>query len=349
MCFGVNQLMAKKAKSFPEEKKTNLGKKRWIMLSGFFVILIIVGVVFSGSFMQPQPKFPLTAAIIDQLGSDFLDQYFISKATSALQSQGFNVTYFSENLNVDFFRTLASSNYGIIILREHSALRSDGSTVDLFTSEKYALGAYSAQEGQELNNGQLTVAQFYYKQGEYFALSSQFIENLQGRFPNSIVVAMGCESLKPHAEQLAQAFVSKGVKAFIGWSDIVMPNDTDTETMSFLTTLLLENGTINEALESTKPHSYTGQFSPTNSTVVTVETQMGAYPKSSGDITISQLTAQSKTPSVSSLSDGAAGLLLCYPLINKLRKPSPKTKVSNLMSTYQEGRSTSHHSRVPPS
>jgi hypothetical protein len=247
MRFGVHQLMAKKAKSSPEQKKTSLGRKRWIVLSGLLVILIVVGVVFSGSFMQPEAKFPLTAAIIDQLGADFPDPPFISRVTTALQSQGFNVTYFNETLNVDFFRTLASSNYGIIILREHSALRSDGSTVDLFTSESYASGNYSTQEGQELNDGQLTVAQFYYKQGEYFALSSQFIDNLQGRFPGSIVVAMGCESLKPGAEQLAQAFVSKGAKAFIGWSDIVMPSDTDTETMSLLTTLLLQNGTIDEA------------------------------------------------------------------------------------------------------
>jgi len=345
MNLGVYPLMAKKTKNSPQEEKKTFGRKPWIMLSGVLVFLIVVGVVFSGSFMQPEVKFPLTAAIIDQLGSDFPDANFVSRVTTDLQSQGFNVTYFNQTLNVDFFRSLASSNYGIIILREHSALRSDGSTVDLFTSEKYALGNYTAQEAQELNDGQLTVAQFYYKTGEYFALSSQFIDNLQGRFPDSIVIAMGCESLKPGCEQLAQAFVAKGAKAYIGWSDIVMPNDTDAETMSLLTTFLLQNGTITEALESTKPHFYTGQYSPTNTTVITVKSQMGVYPQSSGDITLSQLIAQSKTTSTSSFPNFAASFLLCVPLMTNSRKLARfKRKRGNFESINQECKSTSHFS-----
>jgi hypothetical protein len=306
--------MVKKTKNIPQIKTKSLGRKRWVVFSAILALIMILGFVFSSLVLQSEAVFPLTVAIIDQLAESFPDQSFVSHVTSTLQNRGFNVTYYSQTLDVDFFRSLASSNYGLIILRAHSALRNDNSTIDLFTSENYVPGVHD----QDLDNGLLTLGEFYYKPGEqYFALSSLFIENLPSRFPNSIVIAMGCQSLKPGCEQMAQAFLDKGAKAYIGWTDIVTPPDTDTETTNLLNVLLNENATIADAVRSTRPHSYIGPISSTNNQTIEVKSEMRFYPQSNENLTISQLIAQSKVSSASSVSI-SAGIFLCL-MLNKPR------------------------------
>jgi hypothetical protein len=300
--------MVKKTRNLPQEEAGKSRRKRWIMLSAILISVIAIGLVFSTSLLQPQAKFPLTAVIIDGLGADFPDPTFVSNATTTLQTHGFSVSYYNENLDVNFFQNLASSNYGLIILREHSALRNDSSTVDLFTSQKYVPGLYD----QDLSNGLLTLGQFYYKPGElYFCLSSLFIENLQGRFPNSIVIAMGCQSLKPGCEQLAQAFIDKGAKAYIGWSDIILPQDTDTETMRLISMLMDDNMTIGDAVRGTHTYTYNGTTSPSNNKIVTVTSEMGFYPQSEDPLTISELTAETKGASDASMFASPASFFVC--------------------------------------
>ena len=284
--------MAKKTTNLKQKKETLKGK-RWAAFSVILALLVILGFVFSGVFVHPQTKFPLTASIIDQLGADFPDPSFVSNVTSTLQNHGFTVSYYNQSLGVDFFRSLANSNYGLIILRVHSALRSDSSTVDLFTSERY--DPSSEKYASELDQELVTVAEFLYKPGEkYYALSSLFMENLAGHFPSSIVIAMGCQSLKHGCEHMAKAFIDRGAKAYIGWTDIVMPDDTDHETINLLTALLNENASVVDAVASTKPHLYRGYASPDNDTIIQVESQMSFYPGSNWNLTISQLAAQPK-------------------------------------------------------
>lgn len=296
------------------------GVNRWVyVIVVALVVLIVLGVVLSTAFLQPNPKLPLTAVIVDQLGTSFPNSTFISNVTTTLANHGFTVAYYNSSLDVSFFRNLASSNYGIVILREHSALRNDSSTVDLFTSEKYVVGAYQ----DDVNNGLLTKGEFTYDPGEfYFCLSPLFIQNLPGRFPNSIVIAMGCQSLIRGDNPMAEAFIGKGAKAYIGWSDIVFPNDTDTETMNLLNMMLNENKTLGDAVGNTSPHSYTGYVSLLNETVANVQTRLELYPLSNENLTVSQLIDQSKQTLSSSLSDVAGFLVFCPVLcrVNILKK-----------------------------
>jgi hypothetical protein len=290
-----------------------MGKNRWILLAMILAVLVVLGLILSNAFLQPEAKFPQTAVIVDQLGTAFPNPYFVSNVTSTLQAHGFRVDYYNDSLNVDFFRSLASSNYGIVVLRAHSALRNDSSTVDLFTNEKYVVGEHQG----EVDDGKLTKAEFTYVPGEYyFALSSLFVENLQGSFPHSIIIGMGCESLIRGDNPLAEAFVGKGAKAYIGWSDIVFPNDTDSETMNLLSAMLDENKTLGDAVGSTSSHSYTGSVSPTNHTIIQVESRMELYPMSSKNTTISELINQSGS-SNSSLST-FAGFFLLYPILDRV-------------------------------
>jgi hypothetical protein len=299
--------MIKKIRSLPQ-KAGKLGRKRWIVFSVILVLIIALGLVFSSSLLRPQAKFPLTAVIIDQLAADFPDPSFVSNVNSTLQNHGFNVTYYNETLDANFFKSLASSNYGLIILRDHSALRNDSSTVDLFTSERYAPGAHD----QDLENGLLALGEFYYKPGEqYFVLSSLFIENLQGRFPSSIVVAMGCQSLKPGCEQMAQAFLDKGAEAYIGWSDAIFPQDTDTETTRLISMLLNENLTIGDAVRGTHTYTYSGKPSPYSNETINVTSEMRFYPQSEDHLSVSELIAETKAASNASMFVSLDGFLAC--------------------------------------
>jgi len=273
--------MGKKEKAALKEKR-RFSNRQLVILSVILVSIVIFGSIISIMLLQTPNKFSLNAAIIDQLGDDFPNPQFVKEVTSILDNAGFNVTYYkSEELNVNFFKGLAKYNYGIIILRVHSALREDGSTIDLFTSEKFN----PSNHVEELNNGLLVkgVLNYSHDLKEYFAFTSTFIESLEGSFPKSIVIAMGCWSLKPECKQMAQAFIKKSVEVYIGWTGLVGTNHTDRETTKLLRMLLEENKTIADTVDSITPD---WNF-PTGS-------KMEYHPQTAGSLKISKLIAEAK-------------------------------------------------------
>jgi hypothetical protein len=329
--FEVYPIMVKKPKNSP--KKTMFGRRRWVIFSAILVFIIILGFVFSSTFLQPETKFPLSAVIIDQLAADFPDPSFVSNVTSTLHNHGFKVTYYNQTLDVNFFENLAFDNYGLIILRAHFALRNDSATpaVDLFTSEPYDKS--SEKYTSELDSGLLTVAEYFYKPGLYFALSSQFIEKY-GHFSNSIVIAMGCQSLEPGSEkQMPQAFLDKGAKAYIGWSDIVFPQDTDNETMRLLSMLLNENQTIGDAVRATSPYTYSGTPYPHSTETISVTSYMRFYPQSNEHLTISQLVAESGDSTKSSAFSNVTILSVCF-ILGTSRNKRPSRRKNRLGNQF---------------
>jgi hypothetical protein len=277
--------MTKKRKAVPKERKQP-SRKKLITISAILIVVIAVGFLISLLLFQgSEVAFSLSAAVIDQLGEEFPNPTFVENVTSILESYGFSVNYHNESLDVAFFKGLAKYNYGIIILRVHSALREDNSTVDLFTSEEFVDYKYR----RELKNGLLTVGEYLYAPGKYyFAITSRFIENLEGRFPKSIVIAMGCWSLKPGREQLANAFLNKGAKAYVGWTDLVTPDDTDKETVKLLK-MLVENKSLNDAVSQTHRYTYSAGHQ-------TVTTKLRFYPPAAGSLRMSDLVAKAKAP-----------------------------------------------------
>jgi len=239
-------------------------------------------------FIRPSPVlFSLKAAIVDQLGAELPNPAFVNNATITLEAYGFNVTYYNKTINVDFFKELAKRNYGIIILRAHSALRNDSSTVDLFTSEPYTSSAHSYEQDNGLVvKGTLSLGG---TPREYFAVTSKFIENLEGTFPKSVVIAMGCWGLKHGLEQtLAGAFVRKGATAFLGWTGLVGYSHSDSETSKLLTDLLVHNKTLDEAVGVAETDfEYGGQ--------------MKYYPTEAGSLRISDLVAEVNAHTTSKL------------------------------------------------
>ncbi|MGB8779106.1 MAG: hypothetical protein WCD81_00465 [Candidatus Bathyarchaeia archaeon] len=270
------------------------------------IVILAVSIASAVSYLRPkpQPRFSLNAAIVDQLAEEIPNPTFVNNAETILENHGFKVMYYNET-DVNFFGKLAENDYGIIILRAHSALREpNNSTVDLFTSEPYDSSAYVEDQQNEL----LVEGFLNYSNGvkNYFAITSKFIDSLEGTFPQSIVIAMGCNTLVLGKEQLAEAFINKGAKAYIGWDGYVGDSDTDSQTIQLLTNLLTYNETLDEAVNGGG-----GLWD------ITYGSKMAYYPSAAGDLTISSLAAN--IPTTSQLQS----TLLTRPLE---AKPDPVSK-----------------------
>lgn len=283
--------------------RTLFSKKQLIII--FASALVVVSSVSAALLLQPRsetPAFPLTAGIIDQLGEELPNPSFIANATTILENHGFNVTYYNGTIDVAFYSQLAQLNCGIIILRAHAALREDNSTVDLFTSEPYNPSAHVGVSG--LAEGFLNYSS---PVRTYFAVTSEFIENLQGRLPRSIVIAMGCNTLYSNLTQMAQAFHDKGAEAFIGWNGYVADVNTDAETLLMLENLVSNNQTIGDSIHGIYDVSY--------------GSTLACYPQSAQDLKISNLA-----PNMSGVSATVQDVNLFVKMLREVTKE--KMKVS---------------------
>jgi len=269
-------------------KKKALNKRLLVLSVGLSAIIIFGFIAYKMFFQNQETKFSLKAAIVDQLSEHFPNATFIIRARNLLENAGFTVSYFnSENVTVPFYRKLVEEGYGIIIFRAHSALRNETTIVDLFTSEKYRQGAYPEYSGL------LSIAKYFVPLEQatnqsYFAITPDFIKTF-GNFPKSIIIAMGCSSLKVNCYGMAEAFISRRAIAYVGWNETVLPDDTDYETARFLEEFLGLNKTLEDAVEMTGQHRYRDP-----STNINVTSRMEFYPLSERKLRISDLIAEAK-------------------------------------------------------
>jgi len=271
--------MKRKKEKVKQEKL--FSNRQLIIISVVMATIIVLGFILY-SLQTQEVEFSLKAAIIDQLGEEFPSSDFNATGTVAdiLKDAGFNVSYHrSETINVAFYKGLVKYNYGIIILRTHSATREGETIVDFFTSEEYSANKY----GDEQNNGLLTAGYYSWNPEElYFAITPKFIENLEGGFPKSVVIAMGCNSLNLTCTEMAEAFIKKGATIYIGWTGLVSPSHTDNETIKLLGGLLVENKTFSDAINSLKSDPL-------------YRSKMEYYPPEAGNLTISDLITEANT------------------------------------------------------
>jgi len=272
----------KKKKKIREEEKPKFPNKKLIIISAVLTSVIVLGFIISFTLLHsPEVKFSLKAAIVDQIGenppsdSESMRE-FNETVTKILEDAGFNVSYHkSKSVTVKFYESLAKYNYGLIILRAHSALRKGQSIVDFFTSEKFVEGKYPSE---------LVTAGYYEweKNVLYCAITPEFIKNIDGDFPKSVIIAMGCNSLNKTCTGMAEAFIQKGAKVYIGWTGLVDLAHADNETIKLLKMLLNENKTVADAVHSIyrDPHWLS---------------KMDFYPSSAGSLKISDLIASVKT------------------------------------------------------
>jgi hypothetical protein len=314
------------SKSGSKEKK--IPNKRLLALSISLSVIIIFGVVtYKMLFPNQESKFSLKAAIVDQLSEHFLNSAFNVTVTNLLDGAGFNVSYFSsEKITVEQYKEIVEGDYGIIIFRAHSALREDGTAVDFFTSEEFDENKYY----DYLMDGLLSIAEYRVPLGNssgkfYFAITPNFIEHL-GHFPHSIIIAMGCSSL--NVTGMAQTFIAKGAKAYIGWTEVVLPNDTDRETTKFLEMFLGENKTLGSSIAVTIPYDY---YDPNQQKTVT--TRVDFYPVQSSvrDLRISDLIAEARDSKNSMTFSNSETLSFIIALFSLNQKTSLQVRLSYLL------------------
>jgi hypothetical protein len=299
------------------KKKANSNRRLLVLSIGFSALLIFGSIAYKMFFQDQATKFSLKAAIVDQLSEHFPNSTFCTTVTNLLNDAGFNVSYFSwKNVTVPFYEKLVEGDYGIIIFRAHSAMRVGEPIVDLFTSEEYS---ENARAQYSKYRDLLDAAEYLVPLGQeagqfYFAITPNFIERF-GNFHKSIIIAMGCSGLNVSA--MAQAFINKGAKAYVGWTNIVLPNDTDYETAKFLDMFLGKNKTLATSVESTYPAR--NYYDSENG--IRIFSWMDFYPVSSsiGDLKISDLIAEAKNPKTPSSGVEQFCFLIAKVIVNQQR------------------------------
>jgi len=229
----------------------------------FILLVVVFSAYFSYTFLtqsQNQANHSaseLRAAIVDQASlspAGGFNETFIEKASNILKQEGYTVDYYSgEKVTVDFFRDLPALGYKILVLRVHSTATGSGATgqeeipVVFFTSELYSTTKYVHEQ---LANQVFQASYVEQERPYYFAVGPQFIASCtRGAFNGTLVVMMGCEGLSN--TWMAQAFVEKGAKVYIGWDKGIFFSHADAATINLLQYLLLEKQTINQAVENT--------------------------------------------------------------------------------------------------
>ena len=211
------------------------------------IILLTASIVYYLFFLPHTETW--TAAIIDQLTvqDELANPTFNANCTSMLEAVGFDVKYYSgKDVTVNFYKDLPLKGNKVIILRVHSAVRNDSDFVDLFTSELFVEGKYSAY-GDQISKAKFLIPPHH----EYFAIGPTFVHNpinpaMKGTFADSVIIMMGCASL--NKTTMAEAFVSRGAKVVIGWTRLVLLDDSDESTMQLLKYLLERELNIEDAV-----------------------------------------------------------------------------------------------------
>ena len=245
--------MEKGRKHRTARTRKRLLKRRLIYVLAVMVALLIIGLVaYSLSTSKPAmidstPKI----AIVDQLSVQWPDPAFNQTIQGLLTQTGLKVDYYpSEDVTVDFYRTLPLHNYKLIIFRVHSTSETGFKDmppwVVLFTSENYSNTAHISEQ----SDMRLVYVKFLNVAQLYFGITPTFVQNsMEGRFNGTTIIAMGCEGLNQTA--MADAFVQKGARAFISYNGPVSEVYTDNATVYLLRHLVTENQTIQDAVRQT--------------------------------------------------------------------------------------------------
>ena len=262
-----------RAKRKPKGTKARVQayKKRSAYIGIAIILAVLVAIIAASSFLiyshlnsspnqtispdqtnnpTSQPK----AAIVDHLSLTAPNQTFIQKATNTLEQAGYAVDYYpGGRVTVEFYRNLPTHDYRLIILRVHSTaaeLEDEGfieTPVCLFTSEAHTTSKYFLDQwfGRIVQVSYTMPAPPY-----YFGIMPEFVtSSMNGRFPDSIIIMMGCEGL--NNTKMAEAFIQKGVEVYIGWKGAVSASHTDQATTQLLQQLIIEKQTIKKAVTET--------------------------------------------------------------------------------------------------
>lgn len=211
------------------------------------VFVFVAGGQISAAVAGEKPA--LRAAIVDHLSESYPNPGFVEEASTLLRESGYSVDYYeAKEVTVELYRALPSHDYGLVLLRVHSAYIPKYLSLAMFTSEPYTKRRYVYEQ---LRN---RVAAGYvepYEEGDqkYLVVTDKFVRfSMEGSFDDTLVIMMGCTGIKKCA---ASAFIEKGAKAYIGWTGSVSAAHTDRTTIRLLKELLEKDRPVKEAVFGT--------------------------------------------------------------------------------------------------
>jgi hypothetical protein len=271
-----------------EEKKRQQRIGLAVTVAILIIIIFVSGFLINSMLNQPSTNqtSQLKAVIVDQLSLTMPNQTFIQKATNTLKQAGYTVDYYpGEKVTVEFYRNLPTYAYKLIILRVHSAAAAyqEGEYVEasvcFFTSEPYS----KTKHVPEQLTDQLVIVSYTMPQPPYyFGILPKFVTSSNGEFRNSTIIMMGCEGL--NNTSMAEVFVEKGAKAYIGWNGMVSASQTDQATTQLLQHFLIEKLTLKQSVQET--FKEVGFDPPYKSLLI-------YYPLKVGDQTIEDIACES--------------------------------------------------------
>lgn len=260
--------------------KPRARRRRWQDVRIYALALILMCVILLAYFFWPRYEFVSArggAVIVDSFYSS--TPQFTDAAAGFLTSRGVHVdVYKGENVTVDLYKQLPAYGYSLIILRVHAGILQSDPTAPtfLFTNEPYGTYAWQMEqmEGQVLSG---KIDPDNSSEQPLFTVGPTFVAiSMEGNFNNSVVILSSCLGL--YTDQLADAFVKKGTKVFMGWDEKVTLTHADEACNLLLKALIDERLTVNGAVE--KVMTEVGRDKTYNST-------LKYYPKEAGNIMLS--------------------------------------------------------------
>jgi len=221
----------------------------WPVLALLILLPVILVVAQLGAFLGGSPGSggeALSAVVLDGLYDLYPNSTFIESVSKTLRDRGFSVDVFrGTNVTVDLLKKLGE--YDLVILRLHSSLSADESSLYIFSGELYSRYRYV------LDQLTRTVKRAYIPGTGHppvFALKATHlgIDSRSG-LRNSIVIAMGCQSASD--ETFARELLERGARAYIGWSGPVSIQFSDTATRMVIDLMYGEGLGPCEAVEKT--------------------------------------------------------------------------------------------------
>lgn len=232
-----------------------MDKRKWSFLIVTVCVIVILSWMFYWSPGSNQSSKENQAVIVDGL-INFPNQTFIEEASGILTDAGFDVEVVKpSDVTVEFYRTLPSKGYDLIILRVHCGpLRRESAggayipegTV-FFTTELYTPDKYQGLQSK----GLLAVAKIRGdNENRYFAVPPLFFEALDGNFENTTIILDSCYGFWSDAPFIMSGTLrQKGVRMFIGWYGEVQAHHTDSAILALLKRLYIEGLTVSKSID----------------------------------------------------------------------------------------------------
>jgi hypothetical protein len=187
----------------------------------------------------------LEAAIIDGLSEEFPNPLFIEEASELLLNGGYSIDYYnSSQVSLDLYKTLPEKKYDLIILRIHSAPMDGNNPGAAFFTTENQQGLYFTEQLL----GWVRRARTLTRGDRYYAVTPGFfIEGMKGSFNDTVILTMSCYGAID--DTLAQIFIGKGAKAYLGWDEKVTAAHMDEITLILLQQHIEDGKTLHDSVK----------------------------------------------------------------------------------------------------